>query len=707
MQRLKISIVTRLSVMLALIASVILLALLLIIDQAFNELRQNTDQTDSHYLQSTLEHQLAKDTQLMLSSLSANLAVPLYNVDLSAINNAISELRYYRKLRYIYVVDSNQRIVHDGTAQIDSYGKLISEVVPQKQLYVSHVWNDTELQLTTPIKVDQYQVGSIVASFEFEDAFNQLNRQIRDLQNDQRTILLGIKSSITHLLLLLLPISILLSFFLSRTLLQPLKTLTERANHFREGRQRNTFQLPRNDEIGELGQALEQMRQGLERSSERAHHIANIDDITQLPNRRWFQHKLHALLHNQPQQKPFAVLFLDLDHFKQVNDTSGHDLGDQILRMTAERLNSVLSRHCFEYQHPKPMLARLGGDEFVALIPEITNSEEVVHCSQQLIDAIEQPYLANGTYFNISCSIGITLYPKDGLTSAEMLKHADLAMYNAKRNGRRQFAFFHPQLTAEVRDRLQIYQGIREAIRENHLFLEYQPIYNLKNDRIEAVEALLRWNHPKQGRIPPGRFIPIIEESDLIIDVTRWVAHRACHDLKEILHHLRANHPFHLSINVSGAALHQADLAVEICKLKQTYDLPDKSLCIELTETSMIRHLESCERIIADWKAHGIDIWIDDFGTGYSSLSYLNQFEFDGLKIDQSFVFSLTEGHSLPLVEAIIAISKSLNIYTVAEGIETDAAKVLLTQLGVTYGQGFGLNRPMPLPALLELIDAS
>jgi len=698
------SVITRLSILLTLVSAVIMIALIMTVDDSLKEYRRKAAATDLSYLTDAMREQLESDALLLLDALGDNLSAAIDRQDLAGIGGSLGSLRRYRDLDYIFVYDAEGGILHDGSDEIKSFGNDVGDHLPaaawsglQPRLY----WEGTRLHLNKPIQTDGQPFAAIAVGFDFSSPLQIAANQAAALEADQLEMFQAVRSAILITFVILLPICMFSTRTLTKRMLRPLHLLTERSMRYADGERDLSFELGRPDEIGRLGSALERMRQALEQSHDQVHRMAYEDAVTSLPNRRSFQHRLSEMMHRcATLDHRFAVLFIDLDHFKQVNDTAGHAQGDQLLREVARRLGLALkSQH--NRRRPESLLARLGGDEFVVLLPAIETAEEAAEVARALSAALGTPFLLSGQYFSISCSIGITLYPDDGVSSSEILKHADIAMYSAKQHGRNQFAFFQPQMTEEIREQLEIQQGIRDAIAHDHLYLDYQPIFCMRTGRILGAEALLRWKHPQHGLLSPARFIPIIEESDLIEEVTRWVAEHATADLRTLLELIPE---FSLSINISGAALHQSSLCDYICELKQQQALPDGSLCIEITETSMITHLESSERALRRWKSAGIEIWIDDFGTGYSSLAYLNSLSIDGLKIDRSFVHNLIDGHSRPLIDAMVAVAESLSIDTVAEGIETEQQHETLREMGVGLAQGFGLARPMPLNELLHRI---
>ncbi|WP_432697087.1 putative bifunctional diguanylate cyclase/phosphodiesterase [Marinobacterium sp. YM272] len=699
------SVITRLSLLLTLLSAVIMLALMMAVDDSLKRYLQDSNQASQQLLTNVAKRQLEHDAQLLTNTLSNGLSIEIYNRDLSAIAEALQGLSQYRNLDYIYVYGPDGRIIHDGSAEIPLYGKEVSDYTPPQLLTglrEDRFWEGEHLHLNSPVSVADESIAAIAVSFDFVRPFSAMHIHARERKDTEYELFQQVRWAILITFILLLPICMFSARWITRRMLKPLQVLTERSTRYAEGERNISFELHRPDELGRLGSALERMRDALEESHDQVHQMAYEDPVTSLPNRRWFQNRLSEMMHRSASlDSAFAVLFIDLDHFKQVNDTAGHERGDQLLREVSRRLQ-VNVRASRGQRGPGAELARLGGDEFVVLLPAIRCAEDAAEIARSLLLSLASPFLLHGQYFSISCSIGITLYPDDGVSASEILKHADIAMYSAKQHGRNQFAFFQPQMTQEIQEHLEIQQGIREAIENDHLFLDYQPLYSMETGRIIGAEALLRWQHPENGLLSPARFIPIIEESDLIEDVTRWVANRASQDLQTLLRHRQQ---FSLAINVSGAALHQLELCQYICDLKNNLALPDKSLCIEITETSMISHLESSEAALRRWKASGIDIWIDDFGTGYSSLAYLNSLSIDGLKIDRSFVHNLIDGHSRPLIDAMVALADSLSIGTVAEGIETDRQHEELKKMGVRYAQGYGLARPMRIEKLISLIE--
>ncbi|PSL13614.1 diguanylate cyclase/phosphodiesterase [Marinobacterium halophilum] len=701
----KSSLTRRLTVGFTLLVVLLTIVQFLLLVSSFQQYSRFASTRDTSHLDAALKHHLEQDAELLSNMLADQLSIPLHYRDLSAVGMQLQHFASSRSLSYVYLFDAHGKLLHDGT-NIQPAGLPVHTLTPLSLgTRLQQQWQATQLHQLQPIQIAGTTAGHVAIGMDFSPALDNLavlntNMQAETLAKEKQML-----HQLVLVTLLVLLVTIWLIYRFCRHLFKPLQQLAEKSLRYGEGDRSIRFDTAQQDEIGHLSQALEQMRRGLEQSHHQTHQLAYLDSLTQLPNRHWFQQSLDTLLQQaQRHNQRLGVLFIDLDHFKEVNDTAGHDMGDLLLFEAAARLRTLLLT--LELSNPdsdEVLLARLGGDEFVTLYPDLDNSEQAADLARRIAEVLDEPFLIDGRYFKISSSIGITVYPDDGVTSNEILKHADIAMYAAKQSGRNQYAFFSLQMNQQLQQRIDILQGVRAALEHGHFHLEYQPVVELATGTIRGAEALLRWQHPEQGLISPALFIPTIEDSDLIEPVTRWVAHQAVQDLLE----LQQPYPgFVVSINISGAALHQDSTRDFLTELTQNAQVPANCLSIELTETSMIKHLDDCRQTLTQWKAAGMNIWIDDFGTGYSSLSYLHQLPIDGLKIDRSFVRELHPGHGNSLVATILTLAKSMDLKVVAEGIETESQRACVAQLGSGYGQGFGLYRPMPFTALKQVLAA-
>ena len=416
---------------------------------------------------------------------------------------------------------------------------------------------------------------------------------------------------------------------------------------------------------------------------------ANYDALTGLPNRRMFrEHLADAILHAEETRQQVALMFLDLDRFKEINDTHGHDMGDRLLQTTAQRLRSCVK--------DGEMVARLGGDEFTVVVVGINCLERAQLLSACLLERLAEPFALGNEMDYLSGSIGITLYPNDATDSETLIKQADQAMYAAKRQGRNRCERFSPAMQEAALVRARIARDLRNALSEQQFWLAYQPIVDLRTGRIQKAEALIRWQHPIQGMISPATFIPIAEESGSIHDIGNWVFQIAAMQVHEWRRTLHAD--FQISVNKSPIQFREnAAHCIPWAEFLQSVDLPGSSIIMEITEGLLMDASSATREHLKGLHQSGIQIALDDFGTGYSALSYLHQFELDYLKIDQSFVRHLQPGSKeLALCKATIVMAHELGLKVVAEGIETTEQRDLLTQAGCDHGQGYLFSRPVP-----------
>lgn len=418
-----------------------------------------------------------------------------------------------------------------------------------------------------------------------------------------------------------------------------------------------------------------------------AHH----DPLTGLPNRLLFESRLNtALKEAQDDNQQGAVLFLDLDRFKHINDSLGHPVGDLLLKSIAQRLREQL--------RDLDTVARQGGDEFIILLPGLHHALDAEHVAKKLLKCFDNAFIAGDQEFFVSASIGICLYPADGGDVATLVKNADAAMYRAKAQGRNRVEFYTRELTFQATERMALEHELRRALETDQLQLYYQPKLALGTGQLEGAEALIRWNHPQFGAIPPDRFIPLAEENGLILPLGDWVLHEACRQMSHWQDSHAAFGP--LSVNLAGAQLRQPHLVDRIRGLLSQYRLQPSRLQLEITENFLMHQTEEALSILHSLKALGVQLAIDDFGTGYSSLSYLKQLPLDTLKIDQSFVHGLPDDpHDAAITRAIIALGRSMNLTVIAEGVERQAQEHFLEAEGCDQIQGYALSPPLPANA--------
>jgi diguanylate cyclase (GGDEF)-like protein len=420
------------------------------------------------------------------------------------------------------------------------------------------------------------------------------------------------------------------------------------------------------------------------------------DPLTHIPNRLYFIDRLESAIETVRQEGGlFAVLFVDLDGFKLINDNLGHAAGDEMLIDVAGRLSASVRNDSRRSGSRQSTVSRIGGDEFAILLLNIQQEPEASVVAARVLDRLSQPFYFEGHRMFVAASIGIAL-SSAGSTPEDLLRNADTAMYQAKNNGKGRFEFFNEELRLRVDTRFDTETGLREAIDGGQLVLHYQPIVSDNDGHIHGFEALVRWNHPELGLIPPGEFISIAEESDLILLLGRWVLHEACLQAAEWRRRFAPDPPLTVSVNVSSRQLSNPHLVEDVEAALKQAELRPEFLALEMTESSIMGNAEQTLITLNRLKNMGVRLGIDDFGTGYSSLSYLHRLPFDTLKIDRSFVRELNAGKSsIDIVRAILELARSLKVEVIAEGVETEQQLSRLRTLGCAYFQGFLFSKPV------------
>ncbi|MBR0779388.1 EAL domain-containing protein [Bradyrhizobium diazoefficiens] len=429
------------------------------------------------------------------------------------------------------------------------------------------------------------------------------------------------------------------------------------------------------------------------RADERIAHMAHYDALTDLPNRVLMRGHLERRVAELAEGKPFAILYIDVDEFKGVNDSLGHEVGDELLRQVANRLRACVSRN--------DMVARLGGDEFAIVKAGTSDQAELTALAEEILKALRAPVNCRGQEIPTDASIGIAIAPEHGDNPDDLLMRADLAMYAAKSEGRRTFRLFVPEYDARARQRRQLELDLRQALARGEFEVHYQPLVDLAANVVTGCEALLRWRHPERGMISPADFIPVAEDTGLIGEIGEWVLKQACTEA--------ASWPdgIHIAVNVSPVQFRSKTLALKVAAALAESGLAPGRLELEVTETVLIRDDEEALTILQQLRELGVRIALDDFGTGYSSLSYLHRFPFDKIKIDRSFISDIGEPEdSSPIVQAVVHMAAARHMATTAEGVETEVQRDVLRQLGCSQMQGWLFSPAVPVAKLKQLLSA-
>ncbi len=494
---------------------------------------------------------------------------------------------------------------------------------------------------------------------------------------------------------------VVLTVVLSSRLLRPIDRLKQQAGAMAAAGPATGFDWPHDDELGQLGRHLGAVHaqnrrfvDELEAKNAELHRLAMHDQLTGLPNRRLlrelFEHEAAAA---RREHSTLALLFIDLDHFKSINDTHGHATGDELLVAVARQLGAVLRQ--------SDVVCRMGGDEFLVLLPRVEGWEQVAATADRLLERLARPLVVSGLKgeVRIGASVGIALYPRDGSDFDALARTADLAMYRSKDLGRGRYSFFQPELDTDFRARLELERELSEAIEQRQFVLYLQPVVDLAAGRIAGCEALLRWHHPQRGLLAPGAFIEAAERTGLIHALGRWALEAACAQLAAW--RAAGAPPVRLAVNLSALQLRDPLLPQTLRNVLRRHAIGPGELELELTETTLLAEGEETLATLAALRGAGALLALDDFGTGYSSLSYLKRLRPDKLKIDRSFVQGLPgDADDRALVQAIIAMGRALGVTVVAEGVETPAQRDWLRAAGCMLQQGYLYARPMPAEAL-------
>ncbi len=436
----------------------------------------------------------------------------------------------------------------------------------------------------------------------------------------------------------------------------------------------------------------------LQQAKEQLEYLIHNDSLTNLPNRLSLRDRFKQV---QPtdtdNEKLVGVLCLSLDRFNQINDNLGHIVGDLLIKAVAERLTASVGR--------EDTVARLSADQFAIIVATIEHKKEVGNLAQTILEKLSETFALAGQEIFVTASIGIGLYPRDGAELEQLLNHANTAMAKAKQQGGDQYEFYTAAFNIGSSERLALQSSLRHALEREELQVYYQPLVNLKTGRIVGAEALVRWQHPERGLVSPDKFIPVAEETGLIMPIGEWVLHTACKQTK--LWQTAGFSSLRVAINLSSRQFSQIDLRKQLVQILMETGLDPKYIELELTESMLVQNTEVAIRRLNALKALGVEIAIDDFGTGYSSLSYLQQFPFDILKIDRCFIRNITENaNNAAITKAIIAMAKSLNLKLIAEGVETEAELSFVYQQQCDGMQGFLFSRPVPAQEFEQLLKA-
>jgi len=641
--------------------------------------------------------------EAVVSQLAESLANPLYYVDLDAIASVTRNVTKQPDVAYVIVYDARGDIIQEGSGDVAAYSQPMRDPLAYEALSAQGLrtqWTDGILDISSPIQVGDQRLGGVRVGYSLASVRSDESRATQALAGRLRELGARDLLWVAALLAMMVALGGIASLVLQHALVRPVRDLAAIAQEYESGNYNAVVPSShRSDEIGDLMRAFARMGTSIGRHDRDIRRMAYTDALTGLANRLAFRESLdQRLMQLRGVGRQLALLFADIDDFKRINDTLGHDVGDEVLLRFANRIRAAVERHG---DGANTLLARFGGDEFVILIeagdqPGHEARALASGLAETLVAELARPITVQDRQIFLGTSIGITLFPDDATGATMLLKNGDIAMYQAKVAGKSCYRFYSRAMDQAVERRVRMEQDLRGAWERGELSLAYQPILRLEDRRLVGAEALLRWQHPQQGLIAPSVFIDVAEQTGLIETIGPQVLSAACRDAVRWHEEFERGSGLFVSVNVSPRQLRTGTLPDQVASILRATGLSASQLHLELTETAVIGDELQASALLSRLRSTGVKVWLDDFGTGFSGLSHLRRVPVDGVKIDRSFVADvLHDPDDLALTTAIIAMAHSLGITVVAEGVEQEGQYTVLRERGCDLAQGFWLGHPL------------
>lgn len=659
-----------------------------------------------------LSEQVRVDGEAEVRQLADALTNPLYYFDLDAIGALARAALRESDVEYVLVYDPQGRILHDGSGDIAAYGQPMGDALAKEVIAAAGPHTRAigqVLDVSSPILVGDQRLGGVRIGYSMAGMARAEEQSMRGLRG--RIDEVGRRNFVWLLLLCVAlgAVGLAAAGLVQRVLVRPIKQLGDAAREIEVG----NFTLPvpqtsRDDELGDLVRTFDRMRESVAKHDRDIRRVAYSDALTGLSNRLAFRESLDQRLRAlQGAGRQLALVFADLDDFKRVNDTLGHEAGDEVLLQVAGRIDRAVK----SIDGADAMVARFGGDEFVILLqasdaePDGDVRGMVTRLAKSLVVDLGEPLILHGRQVFLGSSVGVALFPDDASSASLLMKNGDIAMYQAKVAGKNCYRFYSRTMDQAVERRMRMEHDLRGAWGRGELSLAYQPIFRTRDRVLVGAEALLRWNHPDDGAISPAVFIEVAEQSGLIESIGPEVMRAACQEAARWRTPDGAGEPPFVAVNVSPRQLRSTDLVQQIGTALHEAALSPERLHVELTETAVISDEANATALLARLRETGVRVWLDDFGTGYSSLSHLRRVQVDGLKIDRSFITDLLrDPDDLALTSAIIAMAHSMGITVVAEGVEKQGQYDLLRDRDCDLVQGYWLGHPLSAAEFVKLV---
>ncbi|WP_244240759.1 putative bifunctional diguanylate cyclase/phosphodiesterase [Luteimonas yindakuii] len=689
-------------------ATVITLAVVGLILQRQGAMQREMLDHSRESMHALVHKRLADQGRATVERVAEGLVNPLYYFDLEAIGQILATIRRQPDVSYVVVYSPDGDVLHDGSQDIMSFGQAMDDPFAAAALAARAPlvqFDEHVLDIAVPISLADERLGGLRVGYSLQNvaADEQAANEIlsRSLEEISGRHLQGVTLSLAGLVLL----GVALSLLAQRALVRPIRQLAGYAREIETGNFNvDVADSRRRDEIGDLVRTFRRMSESIRRHDRDVRRMAYTDALTGLSNRLAFREVLdQRLIESGGAARGLALLFADIDDFKRVNDTLGHDAGDEVLVQFSERIRDTVERF-----GGGATLSRFGGDEFVILLEGDERGQHLRETASLLagvlVEELSRPIVVRERPVHLGISVGITLFPDDAGGATALMKNGDIAMYQAKVAGKNCYRFYSRAMDQAVERRVQLEQDLRGAWDRGELTLAYQPVFDMRANRLVGAEVLLRWQHPKHGMVAPSVFIEVAEQGGLIETLGPQVLRIACRDAVRWRAECGQPDALFLAVNVSPRQLRGGDFAAQVEEILAGTGHPPSLLHLELTETAVIGDELRVSGLLGRLRARGVKVWLDDFGTGFSGLSHLRRVPIDGVKIDRSFIAeALRNPDDLALTTAIIAMAHSLGMTVVAEGVETEGQADLLRERGCDYAQGYWLGHPMPLEDLIAL----
>ncbi len=648
---------------------------------------------------------LERRGEVTIRFLAETLPNLMYYYDLQGLRDTAISVLDQADVLYVLIYDLDGRIIHDGTPTLERFGEVMNDDLASAAIQSDELltqWHPDALDVSMPVRLGRNRIGGVRIGLSRDGVDAAIGQEQAAMTEQLQAIFSGQMRMLVLAFLLLLAAAAVLGWRVGRGLVRPIRELAGAVRNLESGKFDDISLSSRSgDELGVLIRSFKRMTTTMRQNDQDIRRLAYQDSLTSLPNRLMFRELLDDAIADYPGSgNSLGLMFIDLDNFKRINDTLGHDAGDEVLVEFATRLRGSTTPAETAATEDRVVIGRLGGDEFVALVSGEATKERCRKLARKILDIIQEPFQTSNRSVFLSASIGITRFPEDAHNSKLLLKCGDLAMYQAKLQGKNCYAFFSDELTAQADQQLMLEQHLREALDEGQVTLAYQPIITVSSGRLVSAEALLRWTHPELGEIPPERFVAAAEASTLIDELGARTLRLACRDAADWQSRLPG---IGVGVNISGRQLLRRGLDEVVLDALAKSGLEPTLLNLEITESSILQNHVLASGTLSSLRQRGVRIWLDDFGTGFSGLSHLRQVQVDGVKIDRSFIADvLSNDDDLALTSAIIAMAHSIGMPVVGEGVENKEQLAILKTRGCDFVQGYLFGAAMPVEELLQ-----